>query len=285
MTRLDDAQVRAGVCMGCHQGSGGRAVTHRLMAAGHPRLSFELDTFTYLQPAHFRIDADYRARGKNAADSASVWAAGQAASVRAFLGVLAGPSTARTGLWPEFSLFDCFGCHHAIGTLPAAATADGHTLGLPRLGSSSFLLYRELTAEVAPDKTAALDRDIAALHSSVGADRERLAAAASSIAERARVDARALSSAQLEREQLEALIARLTSSATAARYRTYADAEQATMALQALVATLSERSLLQAARAERMQSALDGLFEATSNEEAFRASRFAQALARLHGAL
>ena len=117
------------------------------MAAGHPRLSFELDTFTYLQPAHFRIDTDYRER-KRAADSANVWAAGQAESVGAFVNVLAGPDTARAALWPEFSLFDCFGCHHAIGALPPVAAAD--TLGLPRLGSPSFLLYRELTAEVAP---------------------------------------------------------------------------------------------------------------------------------------
>jgi len=29
------------------------------MGAGHSRLAFELDTFTILQPAHFRVDEDY----------------------------------------------------------------------------------------------------------------------------------------------------------------------------------------------------------------------------------
>ena len=29
------------------------------MGAGHPRLDFELDTFTATQPAHYEIDKDY----------------------------------------------------------------------------------------------------------------------------------------------------------------------------------------------------------------------------------
>ena len=32
------------------------------MGAGHPRMSFELDTFTTVEPAHFKIDADWEKR-------------------------------------------------------------------------------------------------------------------------------------------------------------------------------------------------------------------------------
>mgnify|MGYP006147321809 CR=1 FL=1 len=40
---LEDPQVRAGVCLDCHYGSaeGNQFVTHRMMAAGHPRIVFE----------------------------------------------------------------------------------------------------------------------------------------------------------------------------------------------------------------------------------------------------
>ena len=51
-----------GSCLSCHFGDETKFVTHRLMGAGHPRLSFELDTFTAIEPAHFDVDDDYRAR-------------------------------------------------------------------------------------------------------------------------------------------------------------------------------------------------------------------------------
>ena len=60
---LENPRVRAGVCLDCHFGSAeqNQFVTHRIMAAGHPRISFELDLFTTLQ-AHHQDDDDYRER-------------------------------------------------------------------------------------------------------------------------------------------------------------------------------------------------------------------------------
>ena len=43
---LDRPEARAEVGRSCHVGSGARIASHTLMAAGHPRLSFALDTFT-----------------------------------------------------------------------------------------------------------------------------------------------------------------------------------------------------------------------------------------------
>src|SRR5438876_3747651 len=40
----DDPVQRARLCLSCHFGNGDRFVTHRIMGAGHPRMSFELDT-------------------------------------------------------------------------------------------------------------------------------------------------------------------------------------------------------------------------------------------------
>ena len=54
MTALERPQVRANTCLDCHWGSakGNQFVTHAMMAAGHPRLSFELDLFSALQQHH-----------------------------------------------------------------------------------------------------------------------------------------------------------------------------------------------------------------------------------------
>jgi len=234
-----------------------------------------------VEPAHFRADDDYRAR-KVAADSATVWAAGQAASVASYMALLARPRSNREGMWPEFSLFDCFGCHHDIGTLPASFTAG--TLGLPRAGSSSVTLYRVLTEQLWQQRSSELDRDLATVQSAVP-DRKELAASSVRVADSALTDARKLAKTSFDRNQLETLLARLSSNEAAARYRTYADAEQATMGIQALLATLSERGALAGGRAARLQSALDSLFDATRNEQAFRAAAYAQALAKLRAAL
>src|SRR3546814_7607372 len=44
LRKLEDPVVRAGVCVDCHFGSAGEGqfVTHRIMAAGHPRIAFEI---------------------------------------------------------------------------------------------------------------------------------------------------------------------------------------------------------------------------------------------------
>jgi hypothetical protein len=51
---LADDVARAQLCLSCHFGTPQKFVTHKMMAAGHPRMSFELDTFLQIQPPHYR---------------------------------------------------------------------------------------------------------------------------------------------------------------------------------------------------------------------------------------
>jgi hypothetical protein len=72
----DEPVAQARLCLSCHFGNKDKFVTHRMMGAGHPRMSFELDTFSQTQPPHFVADADWerrkgaydgvRARGRSA---------------------------------------------------------------------------------------------------------------------------------------------------------------------------------------------------------------------------
>src|SRR4051812_19830470 len=47
MYATNDDVLRARLCLSCHIGNQEKFVTHKIMAAGHPRMSFELDTFTH----------------------------------------------------------------------------------------------------------------------------------------------------------------------------------------------------------------------------------------------
>jgi cytochrome c554/c'-like protein len=70
---------RVTLCLSCHYGTADKFATHRIMAAGHPRLSFELDTFQAIEPAHYRVDADYERR-KPSYSRTQTWAYGQLAA-------------------------------------------------------------------------------------------------------------------------------------------------------------------------------------------------------------
>ena len=99
---LENPQVRAKVCLDCHYGSTdtGQFVTHSMMAAGHPRISFELDLFSSLQQHHDE-DADY-IRRKPRTDSVRLWAVGQAEAVARATDLFARPGYGMRGMVPEF---------------------------------------------------------------------------------------------------------------------------------------------------------------------------------------
>ncbi|MDG1000804.1 MAG: multiheme c-type cytochrome, partial [Pseudomonadales bacterium] len=81
----DDPRARAKLCLSCHLGTSEKMASHNIMGAGHPRISFELDTFNWLQPAHYNLDEDYRAE-KWAGSSLELWTIGQVEAARQTLG-------------------------------------------------------------------------------------------------------------------------------------------------------------------------------------------------------
>lgn len=105
MAPLAEMADRARACAGCHVGSPGTQVNHDLIAAGHPRLNFEFDTYLADLPRHWQANRE----GKGS----TAWAVGQAVSAEAALTLLAHRADPRSQLqWPEFAEYDCSACHH-----------------------------------------------------------------------------------------------------------------------------------------------------------------------------
>ena len=113
MQPLWQAETRATLCLGCHQGDAAHPISHAMMAAGHPRLVFELDTFTALQPMHHQRDADYATR-KGVYQPARDWLTGQASAAESHLQALTAGRFISDGLMPEWMQFDCTACHHSM---------------------------------------------------------------------------------------------------------------------------------------------------------------------------
>jgi len=186
MVDLADPFVCAQQCAGCHVGGSPaadgspREVSHDLIAAGHPRLAFELRSFKQAEPPHWRdrfaagpAAAAASAPGSPELDPLDEWALGRLGAVHAFLDQIArqaGASTRpRSGTtadtWPEFTAFDCYSCHRPPVAMvdrgePAGGAALPTPLGTPRLEP----LHWSLLDLVMPGDTAArltsLRRDI-----------------------------------------------------------------------------------------------------------------------------
>ncbi len=145
---LKNILTRARTCAECHVGAAGRDVNHDLIAAGHPRLFFELSTFHANLPSHWRREADAARHvlPKNAGAAAGessfetkLWLIGQVASAEASLKLLSQraaladkPNVGEqsTTAWPELSEWSCFACHHDLQS-PSWRQGDRFT-GRPR---------------------------------------------------------------------------------------------------------------------------------------------------------
>lgn len=161
---LEDPAARARVCLHCHLGSNDKPIDHRMMGAGHPPLSFELDTFTAIQPAHFTVDADYPKR-KPVSNNLKTWAVGQAVAAGFALDGLLSDRFRQNGVFPELVFFDCNACHHPVRPerwQPAAAPALGP--GDARLADASLVMTGHVIAVLLPEQSAEWDRALEALH-------------------------------------------------------------------------------------------------------------------------
>lgn len=125
---LTDVLTRANVCADCHVGGPGRDVNHDLIAAGHPRLFFELSTFHANWPKHwpdevdakrhsFEIDIAKRGILTGSVFEARLWAVGQVVTAQRSLELLsqrAELAKETPAKWPELAEWNCFACHHDL---------------------------------------------------------------------------------------------------------------------------------------------------------------------------
>jgi hypothetical protein len=293
MVPLENPRVRAAQCLDCHFGSAGEGqfVTHRIMAAGHPRISFELDLFSTLQQ-HYNLDDDYHQR-KGATNSTQVWAIGQAMALDRALSLF---TTARgsEGMFPEFYFFDCHSCHRRISDdprfRPAAVANPGRPIppGVPPFNDENMIMLSAAARVIAPGLAARFERDSRAFHAAIDHDRGAAIAAAQALRGSARALADAFSSAQMGPAQTFAIIDSITATALRERFTDYAGSVQAVMATDTLLSALVNQGQVGAGAASGIRGDINAAYRAVHDPNdydpgAFRASlgRAAAAIRRL----
>lgn len=281
----DAPASRAQLCLSCHFGSADKFVSHRLMGAGHPRLTFELDTFTALQPAHFRDDADYQRR-KAAGNGVHVWAVGQVAAVEQFLDTFIKALDDRRGLFPELVFFDCYACHHPMREQRWQRQAlIGLGPGMVRLNDAHFLMLRHIVNRIDRDMGARLTQQIRTLHQATA--ESYIATRTQARALRAEVAGLApqVAAHRFDRAGMRALLDAIIDEGRRGEDQDYVAAEQATMAIATLSTALAAAGELSAAQAAHINRALQPLYDAVQHDERYRPAAFTLALRRVRAAL
>lgn len=257
-------EPRAHLCLGCHLGTKDKFVDHRLLAAGHPRLVFEQDTFFFNMPLHHRDDEDYRFR-KSPPPNAQFWIVGQLVAAQRYLELIDDDRLRQNGIWLEPAFQDCYACHtmyrHGQGSPQGRSPLRLNLAGLHMVE----VIWNDpsLAANVrAVDR--ATSADLATLRQSV----RRLQAQLANIAGQERVFSTA---------DCRLIFSELIARAATGRYATYLEAEQATMGIAALARTIDPEG--------RLGGAIDGLFAATADDQTFRSSGFTAAAASLRRAV
>jgi len=278
-------------CLSCHLGTQEKSVDHEMIAAGHPDLYFELDSFSAVMPRHWKTPRE-SASGVAAENDAWAgvrdWGTGQAVQLRASMERIAWRAKGKN--WPEYSDLQCFSCHHAL-TAPEQSWRQergyaGRRPGDPPWNGSRYAIFRELAHQVDNEAAARLDEQVAQIAkmlSQVDPNRESVAAAATNTASLssqfvARIQAQPYDAAMTLR-----LLQRISGDAEEISDEGERAAEQAAMALDSLFIAWSRNA--RPANESEIRVAINGLFQQLENPSAYNPADFARQMRKVNSLL
>jgi hypothetical protein len=264
-----------------------------MIAAGHPDLYFELDSFSAVMPRHWKIPRESDP-GKPAEDAAWVgmreWSAGQAVQLRASMERLVWRAKNerfdKKDVWPEYSELSCFACHHALGPAKDSWRQEhgyiGRRPGDPAWNSSRYAVFRLLAKQIDSANGQELDRQLLVVSdemSKLNPDRNVVASAASAAAPLAQRIAERLATMQYDQAIVLRMLQRIPDDAENIALADERAAEQAAMALDSLYIAYSHDA--KPANATEVRSAINGLFQQLENPSAYDADQFASSLRQI----
>jgi len=292
MTPLGDPRTAASVCLDCHLGSErpGQFVSHRMMSAGHPRLTFELDLFNAFQ-RHHDEDADYVAR-KPVWAGPAVWAVGQAMALERSLLLFAREDRGVDGQFPEFFFYDCHSCHRAISDEVDPAIRFERNpdraiaWGAPPFNDENLILLGVAARPMAGEELAGrFGANTRAFHQALAGDRPGAVAAARRLADSSRELAGAMASRGFNTATTLDLLRSVLSDALAPRFTDYTGGVQAVMAVDTLLAALVRQGAMSGSVAASMRPDIEAAYAATRDPNRWRPSDFRQSLGRVRATL
>ena len=270
---------RSEKCLTCHLGTKDKEVDHQMIAAGHPDLVFELDSYSAIMPPHWKPVAETNYGVKT-------WGVGQAVKLREALNRLG--RRARGPVWPEYSELDCFSCHHSLTKAENSWRQERGYLnrmpGAPPWNAAHYAVFRALAKDVNPDASQLLEKELAEIYrltTQPTAARNQIEESAKRGADLAGQLASQINSLNFDRARTARLLAGITADADGISDEDTRTAEQAAMAIDALYISYSKEG----GKNPAVRSAIDGLFQQLENPSAYNGPRFKAQMQRVGAAL
>ena len=267
-------------CLSCHLGDGSRSVTHELIAAGHPDLYFELDSFSAVEPRHWKESA-----ANDPGIGVRTLAVGEAVQLRENMRRVA--RDAAKG-WPEFSDLECFSCHHNLTDTGNSWRQQrgyaGRKPGSPPWNASRFSVLRVIASELDGGDAQLLSSDVARVNtlvSDVQSDRAQVASAANAAAEAADRVAHRIQTSPISQSASLQLMKAISSDADRISAQGERAAEQAAMALDSLYLAYTKNS----AGNPPLKGAIAALFPLLENPSSYQPGPFARQMRNVRSVL
>jgi hypothetical protein len=270
---------RATLCESCHLGNADKLATHSMMGAGHPRLSFELDTYLALEPPHYTIDANYRQR-KLTFNHTQTWAEGQLRASVMQLELLQGPLFRGGGVFPELALFNCSSCHDSSMQRPEWRRRTMTQLmspGTVPLNDAYWRMSWLIERALDPSEGAHISNQAQDLQRALLTSRDEVASRAGELASTLRRAEQRLTNQVWTVPQSSSLLESILAAGSDGEFRDYLGAEQAVMAMELL--------LIDGGQAARLRPQLDALYRLVKDVDAYRWADFIAGVRALRAAL
>jgi hypothetical protein len=270
MLDLSDPTLRSQMCLSCHLGTSEKEVDHKMIAAGHPDLVFELDSYSAIQPPHWKPASDPNLEVR-------LWAVSQAIQLRESLNKLARHT--QGSRWPEFSDYDCFSCHHSL-TKPENSWRQqrgypDRMAGSPPWETAHSTVFRILAKEVDAAGSQQLEAQLETVYqltSNLSSSRTEIAdnaLAASGLADRFVAE---INQTIFDQARAARLLQAISNQGDAISKQDTRSAEQAAIALDTIFLCYEK----QTTRHPAVRAAIDGLFQELNNPSSYDAPRFSE---------
>jgi len=279
-----DLVKRSEKCMTCHVGAAEKQVDHEMIAAGHPDLTFELDSFSAAMPRHWKVD-----RTGDEWIGVQSWAIGQAVQLRESLQRLSRRAASPT--WPDYAELDCFACHHSL-TAPSDSwrlTTGGYYQdrrpGVPAWNSSRYIVFRSYLAVVDPQGGQSLNDAVGQVSRLVAkwAGPQEISAAAQNAAGIAEQVLQTIKAQQYSPGLTARIMLSIASDSNVISEGGERAAEQAAMALDTLSIAYTANAKLP--NEQELRAVINNLFAQLRSPSGYNASQFQQQLQKVQATL
>ncbi|MEM9062355.1 MAG: cytochrome c family protein [Pseudomonadota bacterium] len=271
---------RAAICLDCHFGASDQFAGHRLLAAGHPRVSFELDSYTEIN-AHHTVDEDYVERKSNI-DGVRVWAVGQAMATERRMSLLADPQTGTLGFFPEMAFFDCHGCHAPMSVKRKASV---NKRGQPKFDDAHMKMLRIAMSFAEPGLGDQISGDIRRLHAAASQNRGAVVAAAKQMQATAQRAVESLATRSFDGAEMREILGVLANNGASGQFSDYATAEQTALVIDSTLAALINGEHISDADYDRLSAVLDEVFSTVESDDRYSAGQFTSAMRSFQASL